>query len=55
MLPKSIDEWPEYWRELYKERAGIMEYDGGIDRVTAEREAETLVRELYALEKRDQG
>ncbi len=49
MLPPLIENWPEYWRELYEERAAIMEYDGGLDRVTAEIRAEAVVRELKLL------
>lgn len=46
-LPAHVGDWPEEWRESYIERAGIMEYDGGLPRAEAERRAEALVREAY--------
>ena len=39
----------EYVREAYEERAAIMEFDGGLSRDDAEREAWTLVSKLYRL------
>lgn len=36
---------PEEWLEAYIERAGIIEFDGGLPRPEAERRAEVLVRE----------
>ncbi|MCG3138438.1 MAG: hypothetical protein HJJLKODD_02303 [Phycisphaerae bacterium] len=30
------DQLPEHWRELYEERAGIMEYDANMNRQDAE-------------------
>ena len=48
-LPAKIDDWPEYWRDLYEERAGIMEYDAHMDKVEAERKAEEVTRELFDL------
>ena len=33
------DDLPEYWRELYEERAAIRQYDGGQPREHAEAEA----------------
>jgi hypothetical protein len=36
-------------REAYEERAAIMEFDGGLSRDEAEREAWALVSELYRL------
>ena len=33
--------------EWYEERAGLLEYDGGLSRVEAEREAWILVEERY--------
>ena len=32
---------------LYNERAAIMEYDGGLPRLEAEKKAETIVRTFY--------
>jgi hypothetical protein len=39
----------EYVREAYEERAAIMEFDGGLSRDDAEREAWALVSKLYRL------
>ena len=39
-VPLTILEW-------YEERAGLLEYDGGLSRVEAERAAWTLVEERY--------
>jgi hypothetical protein len=36
---KMLDLLPEEWRELYEERAALIEYDGGEKRATAERRA----------------
>jgi len=36
----------EYWQEMYKERAAIMEYDGGLLRDEAEQLAKQLVDEM---------
>lgn len=33
---------PEEWREAFEERAGIMEYMGGISRQEAERQAKVI-------------
>jgi hypothetical protein len=46
-LPDHVGDWPEDWLETFVERAGIMEYDGGLPRIEAERRAEDLVREAY--------
>jgi hypothetical protein len=42
-LPR-LAHWPIRWRDDYMERAAIMEYDGGMSRRDAEREAEADVR-----------
>ena len=36
-VPHGID--PEEWREAIEERAAILEFDGGLSRQRAEREA----------------
>jgi hypothetical protein len=46
-LPAHVGDWPPEWLEAYIERAGIMEFDGGLPRIEAERRAEELVRETY--------
>lgn len=35
----DIDDLTDYEREIYEERAAIMEFDGGLARPNAEREA----------------
>ena len=35
----------EYWQELYEERAGIIEYDGGLSRAEAERCSHEFVQQ----------
>ena len=40
---------PQSVREAYEERAAIMEFDGGLSREEAEREAWALVSKLYRL------
>ncbi len=40
---------PESVREAYEERAAIMEFDGGLSRDEAEREAWALLSKLYRL------
>lgn len=44
-LPKLVRWWPAAAREAYEERAAIKEFDGGIPREQAEREAEAEVRQ----------
>ena len=43
-LPAVVAEWPEDARDSVEERAAIQEYDGGLPREVAEREAEGRVR-----------
>ena len=43
-LPKEIAAWPPAWREVFEERAGIIEYLGNVSRFTAEFRAEEQVR-----------
>ena len=45
-LPPNIAAWPARWRELYEERAGIMEYQANLSRPTAEFRAEQDIRKL---------
>jgi len=46
-LPESLSDWPPDWRDAFEERAGIMEYDGGLPRYYAEEMAEADLREDY--------
>ena len=47
-LPARIGAWPEELRSLWVERTGIMEFEGGLVREIAEREAEGCVRAEWA-------
>lgn len=46
-LPPHVGDWPEEWLEVFIERAGIMEFDGGLPREEAEARTEELVRETH--------
>ena len=50
-LPKEIAAWPPAWREVFEERAGIIEYLGNVSRFAAEVRAEQDVRKIAAEEK----
>lgn len=52
-LPANPAAWPARYRELYEERAAIMEYQGNLSRFAAEVRAEQDVRKLAAQEKRE--
>jgi hypothetical protein len=47
-LPSNIAAWPPKWRELYEERAGIIEFQANLKRETAEFRAEQDIRKLAA-------
>lgn len=49
-LPAKIADWPAFYRELWAERAAIMETEGKMWRSRAEREAEADIRKLAAQE-----
>lgn len=44
ILPYLISTWPTFWRELYEERAGLMEVLGNLPRKEAEKFAEADIR-----------
>jgi hypothetical protein len=46
-LPPVVADWPPVWREAFEERAAIMEFDGGLSRVEAERRAEACIRSEF--------
>ena len=48
LLPLEVTAWSVDAREELEERAAIQEFDGGLDRATAEREAEHRVRLRFA-------
>ena len=43
-LTNFIYRWPRQFQELYLERAAIMEYDAGLTREHAEKQAEKDIR-----------
>lgn len=46
-LPVERGSWPDPWLTEVEERAGILQFDGGLSREVAEREAERLLRVEY--------
>ena len=53
-LSARIADWPKKWRELYEERAALIEYQANLLRSTAEFRAEQDIRKLAAREKREE-
>jgi hypothetical protein len=47
-LPDRIADWPKKWRELYEERAALIEYQANLLRSTAEFRAEQDTRKQAA-------
>lgn len=52
-LPANIAAWPKKWRELYEERAALIEFQANLSRSTAEFRAQLDIRKLAAREKRE--
>ena len=50
-LPANPSAWPARYRELYEERAGIIEFMSNVSRATAEFRAQQDIRKLAAQEK----
>jgi hypothetical protein len=48
VLPASTLDWGELEREMYEERAAIIEFDGGLSREDAEEWADTILRQIFA-------
>ncbi len=46
-LPRLLADWPEEWRAALDERAGIMEFEGGVAPTEAQAAAEGCVRAEY--------
>jgi len=44
VLPAELAAWPAEERDRYEERAGIQQFEGGLPREVAEREAERAAR-----------
>lgn len=53
-LPPNRAAWPKKWRELFEERAGIIEFMSNLSRFTAEFRAEIDIRKQAAAEKREE-
>ena len=45
-LPLNRAHWPTHFRELFEERAAIIEFMGNLSRATAEFRAEADIRKL---------
>jgi hypothetical protein len=45
-LPKFLYDWPAEFKELWLERASIMQYDGKMSQAVAEQEAEADIRRI---------
>jgi hypothetical protein len=50
-LPPNRAAWPARYRELYEERAGIIEADAKVSRETAEYRADQDIRKVAAQER----
>ncbi len=44
ILPQNTETWPEDWKFLYEERAGILEYLANLPRKAAEKLAAEEIR-----------
>ncbi len=51
ILPGELYKWPAIWQELWNERVGIMQFEGGMSEKQAKYEAERDIRKLAANEK----
>jgi hypothetical protein len=51
ILPLDKSRWPAEWRELYEERAGIIEFMSNLSRESAEFRAEYDIREIAKAER----
>lgn len=54
-LPPNRAAWPKKWRELFEERAGIIEYQAMLPRNIAEHYAEQDVRKQAAQAGKEKG
>jgi hypothetical protein len=50
-LPPNPAAWPPRWKELWAERAAIIEYEANVSRFTAETRAEMDIRKVAATER----
>lgn len=51
ILPRSIRDWPPRFRELFSERAGIIEFEANVNKFAAESLAEIDIRKVAESEK----
>jgi hypothetical protein len=51
ILPLNRQDWPPEWHELWAERVGIMQFEGGMLQSRAEREAESDIRKVAERQK----
>lgn len=49
-LPLKVADWPAKWRQLFEERASLIEFQSNLSRDTAEFRAEQDVRRTAAQE-----
>ncbi len=49
-LPLKVADWPARWRELYEERAALIEFQANLSRDTAEFRAEEDIRKVATRE-----
>ena len=47
VLPSGVSDWPSVQRDDFEERAGLLEFDGGLVPAVAEIEAERMVRSAF--------
>ncbi|OIO04653.1 MAG: hypothetical protein AUJ52_14815 [Elusimicrobia bacterium CG1_02_63_36] len=50
-LPERIEDWPEYYKDIFEEKAGTFEHEDGFSREEAEKTVESLVRQWYAVDR----
>ena len=46
-LPNHVDDWPEWYQDLFDEQASFMEFKWGLERSEAERKAEKIMRKKF--------
>lgn len=47
-LPAFLEDWPRAAQEDYQERAAILEYEAGLTREEAERQADLMTRRRWS-------
>ena len=54
-LPPNRAAWPAFWKELFEERAALIEYQANLSRETAEFRAEIDIRKQAAQSGKERG